>query len=48
MKDLNAKEKIIEIAKNFVKYAEIDDNLADAVLIGVFAANSLFCDDIGC
>ena len=41
MKYLNAKEKIIEIAKNIVKNAEIDDNIADAVLIEVFAAKTL-------
>ena len=35
------KEKSIEIAKSILKNADIDDNVADAVLIGVFAAKTL-------
>ena len=34
-------EKSIEIAKSILKNADIDDNVADAVLIGVFAAKTL-------
>lgn len=35
------KEKSIELAKRILKNADIDDNVADAVLIGVFAAKTL-------
>ena len=35
------KEKSIELAKSILKNADIDDNVADAVLIGVFAAKTL-------
>ena len=38
------KEKSIELAKSILKNAEIDDNVADAVLIGVFAAKTLRSD----
>ena len=38
------KEKSIELAKNILKNADIDDNVADAVLIGVFAAKTLRSD----
>ena len=35
------KEKSIELARSILKNADIDDNVADAVLIGVFAAKTL-------
>ena len=35
------KEKSIELARKILNNAEIDDNVADAVLIGVFAAKTL-------
>ena len=38
------KEKSIELAKSILKNADIDDNVADAVLIGVFAAKTLRSD----
>ena len=41
------KEKSIEIAKRIVKNADIDDNIADAILIGIFAAKTLRSDEVG-
>lgn len=38
------KEKSIELARKILNNAEIDDNIADAVLIGVFAAKTLRSD----
>ena len=38
------KEKSIELAQRILKNADIDDNIADAVLIGVFAAKTLRSD----
>jgi Holliday junction resolvasome RuvABC endonuclease subunit len=38
------KERSIELAKKILNNAEIDDNIADAVLIGVFAAKTLRSD----
>ena len=35
------KAKSIELAKSIVKNADIDDNIADAILIGIFAAKNL-------
>jgi len=40
------KEKSIELARKILNNAEIDDNIADAVLIGVFAAKTLRSDSI--
>ena len=38
------KEKSIELAKSILKNADIDDNIADAILIGIFAARTLRSD----
>lgn len=38
------KEKSIELARKILNNAEIDDNIADAILIGVFAAKTLRSD----
>ena len=38
------KEKSIELARKILNNAEIDDNIADAALIGVFAAKTLRSD----
>ena len=41
------KKKSIELAQRIVKNADIDDNIADAILIGIFAAKTLRSDEFG-